>query len=159
MLKNYFPSIILLVTFSSVSLANSVTDFQYPRECQSGDYEFTVDGVLLSVKAKPQQQKVFLLKNINNNTIWLNHPVEEPSASAGWGTKLSVNHWSAFAINQPQFVLTCMEITPGASQYLACDQVLEVCEYKGKDLALRGEGSYWLAENQPLRQHSEETEN
>lgn len=104
-----------------------------------------------AVSLSTSQTRVLMIRNRSDIDLWINHPVSDPGASAGWITRLQPGNWSALVLNQKSFKLSCIESKPGHEQTVPCNSVLTVCEWSGAALPKADEmGSYWASENKSL---------
>lgn len=92
---------------------------------------------------------IYIFYNRSNRAFFLDHPVARPSASAGWGSELQPQHYSAILMNQSPFTLTCTALSKmGPGQALNCREVVKVCRLQSATITLKSlPGSYWLVEN------------
>jgi len=107
------------------------------------------DFVTLSAK---QKANVWLIKNIGQTSFWLNHPVKNPGASAGWGSEISPNRYSVLLLNKMPtgFILSCEQFESGKVIPLNCNKVLQVKLLKVIAIPKNFDNSsFWLAENLP----------
>ncbi|MBS0357711.1 MAG: hypothetical protein JSS53_00355 [Proteobacteria bacterium] len=122
----------------------------YPSGCKPVSFEFLNDQLVLAKFKKNPKQRLFLIKNSGKNNIWLEHPVKNPSASAGWSSQLNIEQWSAFALKRNNFVFACVESLPSAQQYISCQETLIVCEMEKVTFKPENLGNYWVGENLSL---------
>ena len=108
------------------------------------------DGDALVLGGK--QPMLVMLENVSQNDIWLTHPVQNPSASAGWATRIKPQHFTALAVKTPDFILECIESKPGHEQQVACKGVIVACKMNKTTFpkAEPDSGTYWAAEDQTL---------
>jgi hypothetical protein len=90
--------------------------------------------------------KVYFFKNIRQEGIWIDHPVENPSASAGWASYLRAGNSSALLVNRKNFTVNCAIIKSSKIDFLDCKKAVEVCVSKVTMKSVR-KGTYWLAED------------
>ena len=133
--------ILLCIGFISSNLFAEAT---LPAGCNA----ITVQGDAVTLAAKKSQ--LIFIHNLSKTDLWLTHPVNDPSASAGWTSRLQADHWSALAVNKPNFVLTCIESRPGHEQQVPCEGAIAVCQWKGATIPQKQEGTFWVAEDLPL---------
>ncbi|KTC64766.1 Enhanced entry protein EnhB (plasmid) [Legionella adelaidensis] len=93
---------------------------------------------------------IVILHNISNSDIWVTHPVAEASASAGWSSRLQPANWSALALNEKGFEISCVESKPGHEQQVPCASVLGVCHYVNVKSTEPATSTFWIAENLDL---------
>jgi len=94
---------------------------------------------------------VFLLHNLSDMDVWITHPVNHPSASAGWSSRLQAGKWSALALQSQNFELTCIESKPGHEQQVACSDVLAVCHWGDMKMPDKTDnGTFWVGEDKSL---------
>lgn len=141
-----FLIFLLGLLFGSNVQANQWDDL--PLNCLNIDYSFQDQLLILGNKAKSdKKQTVYLIQNTGNAKIWLNHEAENKSASAGWATELESGKWTALSLAETPFDLACVELRPGAEQFIACETTLKVCKMQRLRFMETATGSYWLVEN------------
>jgi hypothetical protein len=91
-----------------------------------------------------------MLHNQSDSELWITHPISDPSASAGWSSRLQSNRWSAFALGSQAFELSCIESKPGHEQQIPCSGVITVCQWLGIKTTDKQPVPYWAGENMPL---------
>lgn len=134
--------ILFCLSLCSVTLWAEAT---LPTGCQA----IAVQGNSVMLKAKKKSKLIFI-HNLSSTDLWLTHPVNEPSASAGWTSRIQADHWSALAVNQPTFEVTCIESRPGHEQQVPCEGAIAVCQWKGATIPAKDEGTFWAGEDLPL---------
>ncbi len=123
---------------------NVYAEATLPTGCEA----ITVQGDSVTLKAK--KAKVIFIHNLSKADLWITHPVSEPSASAGWTSRIQADHWSALAVDKPSFVITCIESRPGHEQQIPCESAIAVCQWKGAKIPESGQGTFWAGEDLPL---------
>ena len=104
------------------------------------------ESVLLTAK-KPL---LVMIHNVSNTDLWITHPVSEPSASAGWSSRLQAGNWSALALDKEAFELSCIESKPGHEQQIPCNGVISVCSWSEMTMPKQAISTYWAGENMIL---------
>ena len=107
-----------------------------------------IEGETVTLKTK--QPTLYLIYNNSPNDLWVTHPVSEPSASAGWSSRLETQNWSALALDQNSFELSCIESRPGHEQQIPCAGVLAICHWPKVKLPTSATGTFWAGENMTL---------
>lgn len=115
-----------------------------PAACQP----LPVEGQTVTLKTK--KAHLVLVHNVSQTDLWVTHPVTNPSASAGWSSRLQTKHWSALVVNQSPFELSCIESKPGHEQQIPCAGAITLCQWKGGKVPTRGHSTFWAAENMSL---------
>ena len=148
-MKKFAERIILIAALgiSQNTLAKPEPALTYT--CKEGVVK--TQGLNYALNAGKSGPQVYMLKNTSRQTLLLNHPVKNPSASAGWGSFISPNHWSAIRVDQNNFVLSCAIAEKKTYHPTACNPI-RVCQLneplaKPKKL----EGAFWLIENKLWR--------
>ncbi|TAL61595.1 MAG: hypothetical protein EPN84_07745 [Legionella sp.] len=132
---------LVLALLSSISYAEST----FPKGCQP----MVVQGQAVTIQAK--KNKLIFIHNLAGTDLWITHPVTDPSASAGWTTRLQAGNWSALAVDKGPFELSCIESRPGHEQQIPCEGSIAVCKWKGVKFPKNDEaGTYWAAEDKSL---------
>lgn len=136
--------IILSVIFALCALT-AHAEIVMPQDCKP----VTIEGETVQLSTLTPQ--VFLVHNMSNMDLWVTRPVAEAGAAAGWSSRLQAGNWSAFALNEKAFELSCIESKPGHEQQVPCSGVLLVCEWAGvKQPADLKNGTYWAGEDMSL---------
>jgi len=105
------------------------------------------DESLILAAPKPM---VVMIHSLAKGDIWVTHPVSDPSASAGWSSRLQSENWSALALHDKSFELSCIESRPGHEQQIPCAGVLAVCQWGSEAMPAEEAGTYWAGENMTL---------
>lgn len=116
----------------------------FPPSCQP--ISVLKETILLTTK-KPT---MVLIHNASSNDLWITHPVSDPSASAGWSSRLEANQWSALALDKDAFELSCIESKPGHEQQVPCAGLLALCEWGTMKIPANSGGTFWAGENMGL---------
>lgn len=117
------------------------------HRCKATNVGYLKGSVVINMGQSQKQPAIYIFHNTSQQTYWINHQASKPSASAGWNSQIAPGHWSAIAMNEPNFAFTCNTASPSASKALDCEQVLHACEIKYPSQLLPT-SNYWLAENQ-----------
>ncbi len=111
----------------------------------------TVQGEDLRLKSK--KNKVVFIHNLTTADLWLTHTVAHSTIPSAWASRLQREHWSALAVDQLPFVLSCIESRPGHEQQLPCAGAIAVCEWPKVELpgSEKGElSTFWIEEDKSL---------
>ncbi|MCX7118113.1 MAG: hypothetical protein NTW94_09500 [Legionellales bacterium] len=127
-----------LVAFSAVA------DEIFPAKC----HPLMVHEDLLTLSAK--KPSVVMIHNLSSIDLWLTHPISEPSASAGWSSRIQGGHWSALALDKASFDLSCIESRPGHEQQVPCKGLLAACIWPSVKSPKSKSGTFWAGEDLPL---------
>lgn len=168
MIKKYYWIILLLglvgavyaqgnVDESATPSSSTVTDIFAPKKppifppnCHSEGFAF--DGKLLKLNASGIASRIFLLKNMSNHLLVLDHynpKRASQGAGAGFASTLHSQQWSAVTAENPDFAISCLIRRPESIEYVACQSVLLVCGIAMSSQSALS-GSYWIAEDQEL---------
>ena len=115
-----------------------------PPGCQA----VAVQGETVTLKSK--KPTLVFIHNLSNTDFWITHPVTDPSASAGWTSRLQAGNWSALVVDKPSFLLNCIESRPGHEQQVPCEGAIAVCKWKGATLPESSKGTFWAGEDKSL---------
>lgn len=115
------------------------------RFCTEGGLHY--EGKKLIVEAGEEASHQFLLYNMTSKDILIDHPVANPSTSAGWAVTLAEKRLAIFMVNQDKFTLSCAYFSEtGNRNTISCQDNLAACQLKD-EVRGRQAGTYWLAEN------------
>ncbi|WP_133131193.1 hypothetical protein [Legionella yabuuchiae] len=104
-----------------------------------------------TVKLSTSKPTLVMIHNISSSDLWVTHPVSDPSASAGWSSRLQVGNWSALALTEKEFELSCIESKPGHEQQIPCSNALAVCTFDELTWPQKNDdGTYWAGEDLSL---------
>lgn len=116
----------------------------FPYECKV----LPVTGV--TVMLPGDGQSLMMIHNLSDVDLWITHPISDPSASAGWSSRLQSNRWSSFALGSHSFELSCIESKPGHEQQVACSGVLSLCQWSNVTTTDKQPPPFWAGENMLL---------
>lgn len=135
----------LLASFFFLLLSSNIfAESTLPVGCQA----VTVQGESVTLKSK--KNKLVFIHNLTSSDLWITHPVTEPSASAGWTSRLQPGNWSALAVEKPPFILNCIESRPGHEQQVPCEGAIAVCQWRGVKVPGIEQGTFWAGEDKSL---------
>lgn len=130
-----------LVLVLLMNTANA--DENMPTSCKP----ITVEGE--SVMLSAEKPVLVLIHNQSKTDLWITHPVSDPSASAGWSSRLQGGNWSALALDKESFELTCIESKPGHEQQVPCTGVISACRWS-MTMPAQTTGTFWAGEDMSL---------
>jgi hypothetical protein len=150
-MARYWQVIILLgLTITLIAKAGCSTPVIFPQGCLPTGFSFLDKQVILTGPMQ-QQQQVYLLRNNSREPIYLDHPADYPgTASAGWMSRLDPGQWSALAVDKPRFTWTCQRAGMAFLDYVACRDVLQICQFAQLKTNADNTGEYWIASNTTL---------
>ena len=139
----------LFMFLSTIGCSGSSSEPNFPQGCVAQGYEFKDNNLVLNESSS--KQSLYLFHNISDKSFWLNHPVtKDPGASAGWGSELNTDNWSAIAMNSDKFEINCTILGTGEVKDLNCKEVVKVCKFEKPVFNTENSGSFWVAEDKPL---------
>ncbi|MBA2650454.1 MAG: hypothetical protein H0U75_12835 [Legionella sp.] len=103
-----------------------------------------------SLILNPKKTDLIFIHNMTKMDIWITHPVRNPSASAGWSSRLQSDNWSALVVSKKSFELTCIESKPGHEQQIPCEGAIAACRWNHVRKSAKSKGTFWGAENKSL---------
>lgn len=103
-----------------------------------------------SVALSTKKPVLAMIHNLSETDLWITHPVSEPSASAGWSSRLQAGNWSSLALDKESFELSCVESKPGHEQQVSCKAVIFVCLWPEVIIPVKQTGTFWAGENMNL---------
>ena len=131
---------VILILFAMTSHADEI----FPSGCKP----LTVHEELMTFSA--EKPIVVMIHNLSTIDIWITHPVSEPSASAGWSSRLQAGNWSALALDKKSFELSCIESRPGHEQQVPCAGLLAACQWTSVKTPKSESGTFWAGEDMTL---------
>ncbi len=134
--------LLVFLMLVSVNLFAAEKNFCTPLTNLSQNKEIILPG-----PDDPKGIKIYFFTNKTSQSIWIDHPVERPSASAGWSSYLRKENSSALLVNRKDFAISCAVIAPGKVDYLDCAKAISVCVADKVTVASSRKGTYWLAED------------
>jgi len=150
----FTPNLIILVTIITLICVSGCngesSESDFPKTCVEEGIKFENNNLVLN-KGSSSKQSLYLLHNISDENLFLNHPLgKDPGASAGWGSILGSGNWSAIAMNTGNFEFNCSKMGTGEVENLICKNVIKICRFKEPVFNSENSGSFWVAENKPL---------
>ena len=140
----------LFMFLSTIGCSGSSSESNFPEGCIAEGYEFKDNNLVLNESSL--KQSLYLFHNISDKSFWLNHPVtKDPGASAGWGSELNTDNWSAIAMSTENFEINCTILGTGEVKDLDCKEVVKVCKFEKPVFNTENSGSFWVAENKSLK--------
>lgn len=106
-------------------------------------------NMLIENKSADNTSQVYLLKNTSTKSLWIDHPVKNPSASAGWSSYLRPGNGAALLLDKKEFSLSCSVIAPGKVIAMNCVDAISLCVMNKGQKNSHRKGSYWLVEDKP----------
>lgn len=103
-----------------------------------------------AVKLPKGTPALVMIHNVSDVDLWVTHPISDSSASAGWSSHLQSKRWSAFALGNQAFELSCIESKPGHEQQIPCSGVLAMCQWLNVATTDKQPAPYWAGENMSL---------
>lgn len=136
--------LLLIFLLSSMSLVHANSFLA----CPPATVKFEANNIILPGPVQARSAVIYFFRNNTEESLWLDHPVAHPSASAGWSSYIQPGNWSALILNRKNFAISCAVINPGKVDYLECKNAVSVCSPKEINLPKR-KTTYWLIENKP----------
>lgn len=134
----------LALTVLCIFAVNADAEEIFPAGCKA----VMVDGEVLSLSAK--KRALVMIHNLSTLDLWVTHPVTEASANAGWSSRLDAGNWTALALDEASFELSCIESRPGHEQQVPCAGLLSVCQFSPVKAKKAEPGTFWAGENMAL---------
>lgn len=132
-------SLVLVLLLSAANADESI-----PASCKP----ITVEGE--SAMLSTEKPVLVMIHNQSKTDLWITHPVSDPSASAGWSSRLQAGNWSALALDKESFELTCIESKPGHEQQVPCTGVISACRWSSIAMPAQTTGTFWAGEDMTL---------
>jgi hypothetical protein len=104
----------------------------------------------ITVMATETKPSLMMIYNLSEGDLWITHPISDPSAGAGWSSRLQTKRWSSLALGSKPFELNCIESKPGHEQQVACAGVLTVCQWFNVPTTEKQIPPFWAGENMSL---------
>ena len=140
----FLARIILLFFMTSLTAAYANTN----ASCVPLTGKMQDKNIILPGPNEPRATTIYFFKNISSQSIWIDHPIPHPSASAGWSSYLRPGNSSALLVNRKNFAISCAVIHPGKVEYLNCEKVISVCVANKVTMTQTSrKGTYWLSED------------
>ncbi len=139
----------LTVSYAAISLPS--LDSLSNTICQTMKIQSQDKNIFLNTSGA-EGSLIYFVKNASEKSIWLDHPVKNASASAGWSSYLRPGNWSAILVDKKSFELSCALIQPGKVDSLNCSQSLSICNPSHVIFMSNRKGSYWLTEDKSWKE-------
>lgn len=127
-----------------LSTAVLAAESTLPAGCQA----VKVQGNKVTLEGN--KKSLVFIHNLTAVDLWVTHPVAEPSASAGWASRLQGEHWAALSLAKGPFELNCIESRPGHEQQVPCEGSIAVCAWNKVKFPENAQGTFWAAEDMSL---------
>ena len=124
--------------------ANAYAEEMFPAGCKA----VMIQGEQLQLSAK--KRALVMIHNLSSVDLWVTHPITDANASAGWSTRIQAGNWTALALDQAPFELSCIESRPGHEQQVPCADLLSVCQYPAVKGSKADIGTFWVGEDMSL---------
>ena len=98
------------------------------------------------LNSKSAQPTIYMLENISQDEIQIDHQRRRKGMSAGWASSIQPAHWSALFIAKKNFTLTCATMKDGKLMNLDCGKVINICATNMTKRTNDG-GGYWMVED------------
>ncbi len=150
-------ALMLTVLASLCSYSSTYAANPFGNNCMSKNFRHVNQQVILNNLPSAHQQ-IFLIHNISQESIMLNHvnPNHDSSMDAGWTTQLDTGNWSAIVLQSTHFALSCQARLPNQIVPVDCKMVITVCQMNPATITKALAGDFWLSEDysaSDLRQH------
>jgi hypothetical protein len=139
----------LFLTSAFVLFSLSFNAFAAELSCTPIAIKSENKVIILPGPEDKNARAVYFFKNTTSQSIWIDHPVEKASASAGWSSYLRPGNSSALLVNRKNFTISCDVIKPGNVVTLDCEKSVSICAVKQITISSKRKGTYWLAEDKP----------
>lgn len=103
-----------------------------------------------TIKLTTEKPTLVFILNISKMDLWMTHPMSEPNTSTGWSSRLQAGNWSALALDNKAYELTCIESRPGHEQQVPCAGVIAACQWPNVTMPQSKESTYWAGEDKSL---------
>jgi hypothetical protein len=142
-------AIIISLILSLLCMLSMITFISHAEEVfPKGCKPLVVDNELISIPKAAN--RLIMIHNLSTIDLWITHPVSEPGVNAGWSSRLQAGHWSALAIHETAFELSCIESKPGHEQQIPCKHVVGVCQWLTTSRPQKPSGIFWAGEDMAL---------
>ncbi len=131
----------------------SHSDKFFLKKCNQEGIKVINKQLILNFNKKINNDSwVYLLQNISDQPVYINHPAEHPgTASAGWMSRLDEKQWSALMLTRKNFMITCQSNLANAiKEQPACKKLIKIYRFKPQTLSTDKQGNYWIVENKSL---------
>lgn len=119
----------------------------------SNGFKFSSKQLLLHTHNNDQIE-LYFFQNKSSHNLLLTHPHDKQGASAGWDSILRPQHWSVFAVNRPNFSMSCSLLKKNYKTVeTSCQEVLKVSHcMRLKIIKKNLTSTFWVAEDGSLKQ-------
>lgn len=126
---------------------NKVYTASASDSCIPAPIKIENNEIILLGNPLPKTTQIYFFKNKSSQSVFIDHSVANPGASAGWSSYLRPENWSAITLNKKNFAVRCVMIQPGKLVTLNCSHTITICTPKNVETKTKLKGSYWLAED------------
>lgn len=136
-----FQLILLLVVLPSFA------EEQTKWRCLQEDIAILDKHIILNATDETEKDAIYFLQNVSEQNIWIDHSNEEaPRLHTTWASQLKPYHWSAIAISEQHFKLSCAHENSALPDDAPCQTVLAVCK-TNLFRQQKFKSNFWLLEN------------
>jgi hypothetical protein len=132
-------SILLSVLFINGLHAAS----SFPRGCEVTGFGYNQNYLILN---ETGEQSYYLIQNRSDAKVELErHETGDAFMSPPLQASLSPMNWGAFASDVKNLYFKCYKHVDENTDLVACQEVLDVCQYPRVKFALSNMGNYWIS--------------
>ncbi|MAZ38899.1 MAG: hypothetical protein CMF49_02170 [Legionellales bacterium] len=137
--------VVLVLALMTLALQANTTDAEMTEMNKSGVVE-------ANITLNASEQSWYIFHNDGLQTVFINQFNEHPSASAGWGTKLSYNKYAMLALNNRKLVFYCGILEDKTFKTIPCNKYIHISKVLSATVRHGTAGSFWVAEDVTLQQ-------
>jgi hypothetical protein len=138
----------IIIIASIVSLLAACTQHQTTNNivaCDVQNVSYQKQDLILNSAYSQPKETIYIFQNISDHSFWLNH-ASTKGMSAGWGSSIAPNHYSAILMNTPNFSFSCTQDMGNQIQKLDCQKAVRVCKFKTIQQT-SSQDHYWIVED------------
>lgn len=139
-MQNFFIFFVLFL-LSAMSYAAPTVD-----SCVPTTYKIDGNNIILPGSPEAKKSHIYIFTNKSPRGVFIDHPVQNPGASAGWSSYVRPANWSAIVLNKKNFAVRCVMIQPGKVVTLNCSDTISVCS-PNVTTKTPLKGNAWLVED------------
>lgn len=146
-MKRLISVAVLTAIVTACSGQSNQTQTNVAGFCASGNVAASDMTRFLNTNSQSDTKtpQLFFIHNISQQTVNLDRKVTNGKGmSAGWGSQLLAQQWSAILVSANHFELTCADAN---YKPISCTQVTTVCYVPQVTYQTPPQGTYWVAES------------
>ena len=142
--------IIITLFFTCILGVAHSENFSFPRNCQSGGYNFYLKTLRVTPGSIGGRNSLYLFYNNSDKAIKLYHMHDKDHFfNVYLNNTIRPNRWAVFASNEKEINYVCTQSERGKEfgKIVSCKDFLKICEYPKVRFGINTRGNLWIVSN------------